>query len=100
MTARTACFAVGREQRLAALGRMGVEAAARWSRRGNRELIEVQCGELRRHEIRLAAHVAETVRGRDRKLAGIVETRIVERAFALHLEHGDERIPMRYGAPA
>ena len=60
----------------------------------------MQLTKLRRHEVGLAAHVAEAVRSRDRKLARVIEPRIVERAFPLHLEHGDECIPMGDRAPA
>src|SRR5262249_16767174 len=88
------------EQRAAALGGVLVEAARGRSRRRERELVEVECRKLRGDAVVLARHVAEMVLGRDRELRGVVETRIEERAVAVHLEVGDEPVPVRDRAPA
>ena len=56
--------------------------------------------ELWRHEIRFVADVAESCNCRDRELGCVVETRVIESALALHLEVGDEAVPVRHGTPA
>ena len=67
---------------------------------GGRKLIDVERRKLRRDQVGRVADVAEAVLCGDRELRGIVEPRIVERALALHLEIGDERVPVRDRSPA
>jgi hypothetical protein len=63
------------------------------TRRLERELVQVQVGELRRDEVRVAADVPEPVRPRDREARRVVEARVEERALPVHLEVPDERVP-------
>src|SRR5579864_8793128 len=45
-------------------------------------------------------YVPETVFGGHRKLGSVVQSRIKEVAFAMHLKIGDKGVPVRHGAPA
>src|SRR5579864_138907 len=45
-------------------------------------------------------YVPETVFGGHRKFRGIIQSRIKEVAFAMHLKVRDERVPVRYRTPA
>src|SRR5262245_24747703 len=80
--------------------RLSVEAAFR--RRGRRygKLIEMQrckfCGGL----IGSASHVSETVPRSDRKFYRIIQARIIEGPFAVHLQVGHKGIPMCHRPPA
>src|SRR5207248_9864557 len=44
--------------------------------------------------------VVESVRGGDRELRRVGQTRIPEPAHSMHLERGHKSIPVRYGTPA
>src|SRR6185503_7202542 len=50
--------------------------------------------------IRIHRHMAQLCGGGDRKLAGVVEPLIEERANPMKFIHGDKRIPIRHGTPA
>jgi hypothetical protein len=56
-------------------------------------------GELGGHEIGIVSHVAEARLCGDGELGGIVQSGIEERSLAMHLENGDERVPVRDRAP-
>src|ERR1044071_4064953 len=43
--------------------------------------------------------VGKTVRGSDRKLRGIVQSRIEEPSYAMHLQRGDKRVPVTHSSP-
>ena len=88
------------EQRLAALRSFLVEASFPRFGRRNSELIELQRAQLGGDQVGIIADVAEPVRRRDGKAHGIVEARVKERALAVHLEVGDECVPVRDRAPA
>src|SRR4051812_49947083 len=90
------------EQMVAASGGGGGECTGGWLRCVDRQLIEVQRRQLGCDLIlvRVDTDMAEAVRGRDRKLIGVVEPRVEERAFAVHLQVRDERVPVRDRSPA
>src|SRR6185369_16867384 len=98
VTRRTLRWSV--EHSLTARGCRSVETSRRRSGRRYRELIEVKRRQLRRDQIRIAAHVAKTCTRRDRKLGCIIETRIVEGSLSVHLEVRNERVPVRNRTPA
>jgi hypothetical protein len=91
------------KQSIAALCGLGVKIFARlWLRRRQRELIEVQGGKLLRNAILVGIDVGKVrkpVRGRNGKLLPIIQARIEEAAFAMHLQVGYECVPVRDGAP-
>jgi hypothetical protein len=76
---------------LAALRGLGVEAAFWWRGCRDGELVEVEGSELRGDEVGRATHVAEA--GGDRELERVVQARIVERPFPVHLQIRDEGVP-------
>ena len=90
------------EQLRAAGGGHLVEAVRRRGRRGQRQLIGVQPRQLRGHPVLLGRHhdVPESVLGGDRESNRVVEPRIVEVTDAVHLQHRDERIPVRDRSPS
>ena len=95
--------AVGRavEERLAALGGARVEAAAPAASapgsRADRTAAPAASSVIRSGSL---SHVAEARARRDRELRRVVQPGIEEGALAVHLEIGDERVPVRHGAPA
>ena len=93
MAARTLRLAV--EKRLPPLCRE-VERliVLRRLRGGNRELVEVERGQLRSDQIGIVAHVRRACFGRHWELCWIIEPRIVECSFAVHLQVRDKRIPI------
>src|SRR5213075_609961 len=85
------------EQVIAPLGRRRIEAAGGRLRRRNRELIELEVRQLRRDLIVVRTDVrqiAESMRCRNWKLRGIVETGIEESSDAMHFEIRHERVPV------
>src|SRR5438105_5613171 len=88
------------EDSLPALCRYLVETAFRRPRRGQRELILVEARKLRRDQVDLALHMPEAVLRGDGELAGVVEAGIDEIALSVHLEVGDEGVPVRRRAEA
>src|SRR5205823_12488064 len=88
------------EDLLAGLRGARIEAADRRPRCIERQLIELQRGQLRCDEVMFRADVCQSGARGDRELQRIVQTWIVERALSVHFEVGDERVPMRYAAPS
>src|SRR5262249_16626286 len=71
-------------------------------RRGNRELIELKRRKFLGDKIIIRTNVRQVsqfVRSRNRKLGGVVQTRIKEPAFAMHFQVGHERIPVSDRSP-
>src|SRR5262245_11841768 len=60
----------------------------------------MQRRELRRNEVRIIADVGEACPCRDWELRGVSQTRIVKRAFSVHLNVGNKCVPMRDRTPA
>src|SRR3954451_2133787 len=54
----------------------------------------------RRDEIFIRTYMAELFTSCDRETSRVIEARIVERTFAMHLEIRDECIPIRDGSPS
>src|SRR5437660_7992897 len=72
-----------------------------WRRRSRKgELIEMQSSQLGRDLVVGIGYVPETVLGGYGKFRSVVQSRIKEVPFAVHLQVGDERVPIRYRAPA
>src|SRR6185437_15993292 len=69
-----------------------------WS--GKRQLIKLQGGELARDQVRLVLKMTEACPRSDRKLAGIVEPRIVKGPLTVHFEGGYEGVPVRDRTPS
>src|SRR3954467_3650592 len=59
----------------------------------------MQCRQFRSNQINLISDVTTMVGGCDGELRGVVEARIEERTFAVHLQIRDKGVPIRYGAP-
>src|SRR5262249_38807160 len=52
-----------------------------------------------RDQIRLTSNVSEAGASRHRELCRVVESRVIESAFAVHFEIRDESVPMCHGTP-
>src|SRR5262249_26336704 len=91
---------LAREERLSPPGRRLVEAVL--GRLGGDEgkLIEMQRRQLGRDLVGVVANVPIAGLGGDGELFRILEPRIKERAFAVHLRIGNVRVPMRNRPPA
>src|SRR5215831_13122527 len=85
---------------LATRSRLLVEAAIRRRRRRDGELVEMQRRKFCSGQIGSAAHVSETVPRSDRKFYRIIQARIIESPFAVHLQVGHKSIPMCHRPPA
>src|SRR5688500_1378345 len=90
---------LGFEHLLAALRCIPIEAAFGWLRRRNRELVEMQRGQLPADQIGVVSNIPKSGTGRDRELQGIVQAWIEKRPSAMHCQIGDQGIPVRYRAP-
>src|SRR6478672_6699045 len=97
MAAGTLTFAV--ENFFAACGGRTIKTTLRrrWSRK--RELIEMKGRKLGRDLVIGIGDVTKTVLGSNGKFRSVVQSRIKEVAFAMHLQIGDERVPIRYRTP-
>src|SRR5262245_7232328 len=67
-----------------------------WNRGGNGQLIELQRRQLWSDSIilRRGTEVTETIPGRDWKLRRIIQSRVEKRPLSVHLEVGNESIPI------
>ena len=84
-----------------ALRRRRVERALRRRRRRDRELVEVQRGELRRDQIASVPHVVEArSRAATGNCVGSSRPRVEERALAVHLRVRDVGVPVRRPSPS
>lgn len=88
------------EKRFAASGRVRVEAAFQRGRSRYCKLVELQGAELRGDQVRSIEDVARPSSGGYGELSGCVQPRIEERAFVVHLEIRDERVPICDRTPA
>src|SRR5262249_6503549 len=86
------------EDLLPACGGGRVETSGRRRRGRNRELVELKRAKLRRQVILRAAYVVEAGAGGDGELRRVRQPRIEERPLPVHLEIGDERVPVRHAA--
>src|SRR5215831_281162 len=91
-------LALGIEDLLPAHRGRLVEGARRRLWGGDRQLIEVEVGELRGHEVRLAPAVSRSSLRRDRILLFVVQPGVKERPRSMHLGNGDPGIPVRDGS--
>jgi hypothetical protein len=87
-------FTAAVEDRLTTFRRCGVEAARRWRRRLQRELVVVERGQLRRDLVGVVAELEKAASDRRGKLGRIVEPLVVEVAVAVHLEVRDVGVPV------
>ncbi len=76
-----------------------VEVALRRLRRRDRKLVEVERRQLGCDEVGPVARMSEVVACGDRELVGVVEPVVVEVPPPVHLEIGDEGVPVRHAAP-
>src|SRR5207247_1668768 len=90
------------EELVTAFGGFGIEAPCGWRRRSETELVLMEPVELRRDAVlvRIDHDVTETVLCRDGKARCVVEPRVEEVTDAVHLQNGDERVPIRNGSPS
>src|SRR5262249_16571949 len=65
----------------------------------NGQLIKMESRKLRRDQIRLTSNVSEAGASRHRELCRVLESRVIESAFAVHFEIRDESVPMCHGTP-
>src|SRR5215472_2717034 len=91
-------FAV--EEPLSPLGCFVVKTVAWRSRRGNRQLIELQGWEFGGDQVQVVPHISKPHCGSDRKLCRVVEAWVEEVALSMHLQVGHKGVPMGDGAPA
>jgi hypothetical protein len=89
-------FAGTIEHLLPTLSRLGIEASLLRLRRGHGELVEVESGELGGDQIVFGLHMAEFGLGGHRELILVVQPRIEKASLPMHLEIGDERIPVLF----
>src|SRR5690349_19457859 len=82
------------EQRLAAFESSAVVGSRRRLGSGNRELVEVQRGELGRQLVWRTARVARVALGGDGELILVVEARVEECSRAVHLGRSDIGVPV------
>src|SRR5256885_9084477 len=88
------------EELIAALRGLFVEAVGRRYGRGQGHLKEMQRFNFGSNPIVFAGDVPKVLFGGDGEFIGIVQTRVKERSFSVHLQVGHEGIPVRYGTPA
>src|SRR4051794_4892438 len=92
------------KQGIATLGRLRIKVlTGLWFRGRKGKLVEVQGGKLLRDPVLVGADmrkVGKAVGGRNGKLLLIIQARIEESAFAVHLKSGNERIPVGNRPPA
>src|SRR5215510_4828867 len=77
-----------------------IEAALRWLRSRNRELVKLQRAELRCDHIVGAALIAETCFSSNRILIGVVEALVKKGSLSIQLEVAHVSIPVGNCAPA
>ena len=77
-----------------------IEAVVGWGRRVDGELVEVQSTEPWGDEVRIVPDVAVPVPGADGEASGVVEPWVEEGSLPVHLEIGDEGVPVRDRIPA
>src|SRR6185503_16438341 len=88
------------EDLLSASRRGRIEAAGRRLGGLERELIEVEGGLLRRGAVRVVADIVKVVGRGDRELLRVPEAVVDEHALSLHLDVGDEAVPVGDRPPA
>src|ERR1043166_7543951 len=88
------------EDLFTAFGRFLIEAPLWRQGGGKRELILVQCRKLCGNQIRLVSDMSEPVLRGNRKLLCVVQSRIEERAFAVHFQVGNKGVPVGNGSPS
>src|SRR5918999_3342411 len=88
------------EDHLATGSRLWVKAPLWWFRGWNSELIEVESSKFRGDQVGVIPHIAETGFGGYWKLRWVVQAWIVEYPLTMHLQVGDEGVPVGHRSPS